>query len=262
MDPVWLVRNVARAWRRSVAAKDFARHLTWAYGQGLGLGGREFNIAFRYPTPVGDIRLRLRSNRGADAFIHGEVFEHQYYRLPLKAVPTTILDLGANIGLTALYFARQFPCAAIACVEPIPGNLLLLEQNLRMNAVDAKVFGAAIDSEDGRVVMELNANDYGHRVAGSSEAKENLLDVPAISIPTLLENLGWDRIGLMKVDIEGHEKILFAGDCNWLDRVDAICIEWHGERLEAKQELTALAHQFGFTEPKLLSDIWFMDRAT
>jgi hypothetical protein len=74
--------------------------------------------------------------------------------------------------------------------------------------------------------------------------------------------MGWDRIGLLKVDIEGHEKVLFSRDCDWLNRVDAICIEWHGERLEAEQELTALAHQFGFTEPKLLSDIWFMDRAT
>jgi hypothetical protein len=88
-----------------------------------------------------------------------------------------------------------------------------------------------------------------------------LLDVPAISIPTLLENLGWDRIGLMKVDIEGHEKILFAGDCNWLDRVDAICIEWHDELSEAKRQLEIIASRFGFTPPQLLPGIWFMSRA-
>lgn len=261
MDPVWLMRNIATAWRRRVEAKDFVQHLTWIYSRGLGLHGREFTIAFRYPAPVGEIRLRVRSNRGADGFIHGEVFEHEYYRLPLKSFPATILDLGANIGLTAVYFARQFPGAAIACVEPIPGNLQLLEQNLRMNAIDAQICPAAIHKNDGLVAMELDQNDYGHRIASSDTiGAAELLDVPAISVPTLLKKLGWDRVGLIKIDIEGYEKILFAGECDWLSRVDSLCIEWHDELPEARRHLTAIAHRFGFGPPQLLPGVWFMSR--
>ena len=132
-----------------------------------------------------------------------------------------------------------------------------------MNAIEAQVFPVAIDIQDGYVSLERHEYDYGHRIVDSNTAGAGeLMYVPTITIPTLMKKMGWDRIGLLKVDIEGHEKVLFSRDCDWLNRVDAICIEWHGERLEAEQELTALAHQFGFAEPKLLSDIWFMDRAT
>jgi len=263
MDPVWLMRNTATAWRRSAGFYNFVRYLTWIYGPKLGLAGREFTISLRYPNPLGEIHLCLRVNRGADAFILGEVFEHGYYRLPFKIPPSTVLDLGANIGLTAIYFARQFPRSAIACVEPFPANIQLLDRNLHMNAIEAQVFPVAIDIQDGYVSLERHKYDYGHRIVNSNTAGAGeLMDVPTITIPTLMKRMGWDRIGLLKVDIEGHEKVLFSRDCDWLNRVDAICIEWHGERLEAEQELTAIAHQFGFTEPKLLSDIWFMDRAT
>jgi FkbM family methyltransferase len=156
------------------------------------LEGRKFTLAFRYPAPVGDIRLQLRANWGADAFIQGEVFEHEYYRLPLAADPTTILDLGANIGLTAVYFGRLFPRATITCVEPFSGNLHLLNQNLEMNDIRARVFGTAIDLEDGNVVMALDKNDYGHRISsGETVAGEEKLAVPAISVPTLMAKMGW-----------------------------------------------------------------------
>jgi FkbM family methyltransferase len=261
MDPVWLMRNIRTAWRRRAGATDFFGDLKWVYGRKLGLEGREFTIAFRYPAPIGKIRLRLRANRGADAFIQGEVFEHEYYRLPLATDPATILDLGANIGLTAIYFGRHFPQATIACVEPFSGNLRLLDQNLEMNRIRARVFPAAIDVEDGSVVMALDRNDYGHRISSAEAvAGEEKLAVAAISVPTLMAKMGWDRIGLLKADIEGHEKILFSRQCDWLGQVDAMCIEWHDEEAEARRQLTSLAQRFGFGPPQLLAGVWFMSR--
>src|SRR5262245_22207843 len=103
---------------------------------------KELTIGFRYPEPIGNIQLLLRANVGSDGFIHGEVFEHEYYRLPLLAPPKTILDLGANIGLTAVYFSRLFPMAALACVEPVPENLRVLARNLELNAIRATVIPA------------------------------------------------------------------------------------------------------------------------
>jgi hypothetical protein len=77
-------------------------------------------------------------------------------------------------------------------------------------------------------------------------------------VPTICRQLGWSRIGLLKVDIEGHEKVLFAEGCEWLARVDVICIEWHDEFGEI--ELGKLADRFGFSRPQLLPGIWFMTR--
>ena len=203
--------------------------------------------------------MLLRGNLGSDAFIHGEVFSHEYYRLPLAAPPATILDLGSNTGLTAVYFGRVYPNAQLACVEPVPENLRVLSRNLELNAIRATVISAAIDANDGKVTMTLHKMDYGHRVATGNEPTSSAsIEVPALSIPTLLERLGWARIGLLKVDIEGHERTLLSTACDWLSRVDALCIECHEGFGEV--DLVQIATRYGFAQPRQLPGIWFLRR--
>ena len=260
MNPIWLARNLATSWRYRQSLRDFAARMAWMYAVRLGLTGREWTMRFRYEPPVGDIHLLLRANRGADAFIHSEVFEHQYYRLPLVAPPATILDLGAHIGLTSIYLGRLFPRAQLACVEPVPDNLRLLRRNLELNSIRGTVFAAAVDVTDGKVGMAFDTRDYGHRVAAADLLEPGKHEqVAAISVPTICRQLDWGRIGLLKVDIEGHERVLFGGDCDWLTNVDAMCIECHDGFGEA--DLIALADRYGFEPPQRLPGIWFITRA-
>jgi FkbM family methyltransferase len=262
LNPSWLIRNVSRSWRYRGNFLDFVRRLLFLYSAKLPRGIRrpEWTIGFRYREPIGDIRLLLRANAGADAFTHSEIFEHQYYRLPLKCSPATVLDLGANIGLSAIYFARAYPGTCLACVEPGPENLRLLAQNLRLNGVRADIISAAIDVDDGKAVMRRDAKDYGHRIVampGNSPAQ--YFQVDAISIPSILRRLGWDRIELLKIDIEGHEQRLLSEDCDWLHRVDAICLEYHHQF--GGTELQRVADRFGFLPPQRLpGEIWFLTR--
>ena len=242
------------------SAADFARRMVWLYADKVPAmrESREWTIRFHYPDPIGCVRLHLRSNSGADAFVHSEVFEHQYYRLPLRFAPATILDLGANIGLSAIYFARCYPESRIACVEPMPGNLKLLIRNLRENAVEAEVIAAAIDAKDGVVAMEYGAADYGHKIAAAAPSSVSP-EVASFSVPSILRRLGWNRVGLLKIDIEGHESVLLSQACEWLVRVDALCVEYHHDFAEA--ELGRLARQFGFLPPtRLPGEIWFLTR--
>lgn len=258
----YLASNARTAWRARVGLPDFVRRMAWTYSGNLPsvLTRRDWIIRFRFPPPVGSVRLCLRSNNGADAFIHSEVFEHEHYRLPLERPPQTILDLGANIGLSTIYFARLFPAAKLACVEPAPDNVRLLAINLGLNGVRASVIEAAVDADDGRVLLELRDRDYAHQVVPcSANAERSRLEVDAVSVPTLLRRLSWERIGLLKVDIEGHEAILFARDCDWLERVDAMCVEHHHHGADV--ELKRLARGFGFLAPRLLpNNIWFLTR--
>ena len=186
------------------------------------------------------------------------MFENQYYRLPLRFAPATILDLGANIGLSAIYFARCYPESRIACVEPMPENVRLLIRNLKENAVEADVIAAAIDAKDGVVAIERGAADYGHRIAAAAASAVSL-EVASVSVPSIQHRLGWDRIGLVKIDIEGHESVLLSQACEWLADVDALCVEYHHHFAEA--ELGRLARQFGFLPPtRLPGEIWFLTR--
>jgi FkbM family methyltransferase len=261
MDFQKLRENTATAWNRRASTADFARRLAWLYADKIpaALAPREWTIAFRYPPPIGKVRFLLRINSGADAFIHSEIFEHQYYRLPLARRPMTILDLGANIGLSTIYFARQFPDAALACVEPAPDNLRLLRKNLALNGVRATVIAAAVDANERPLLLELQGRDYEHRIIEPSErGSRPTLRIEGVSVPTILQQLSWDRIGLLKVDIEGHEKELFSGNCDWLNYVDAMCIEWHHHC--AEPDLERLAAKFGFAAAKRLPGVWFIGR--
>jgi FkbM family methyltransferase len=260
MDLRRLRDNTSVAWSRRASTADFVRQLAWLYSDKLPkpLKPQEWTIGFRYPAPIGCLRLHLRSNDGADAFVHSEIFENQYYRLPLRVAPTTILDLGANIGLSTIYFARCYPESRIACVEPMPENVRLLIRNLKENAVGADVIAAAIDAKDGVVAIERGAADYGHRIAAAAASAVSL-EVASVSVPTIMHRLGWDRIGLLKIDIEGHEHVLLSNPCEWLADVDALCVEYHHHFAEA--ELGRLARQFGFLPPsRLPGEIWFLAR--
>jgi len=48
-----------------------------------------------------------------------------------------------------------------------------------------------------------------------------------VTIPGLMSQYGLTRIDLLKLDIEGAEKELFAAASDWIDKVDAIAIELH-----------------------------------
>jgi FkbM family methyltransferase len=263
MDIPWLKRNIKASWRYRGSFWAFLARLFFVYSHRLPQFMRrpEWIISFHYPQPIGDLRLCLRTNNGADSFIHGEVFEHNYYHFELPSKPATILDLGSNIGMTAIYFHRCFPSAELACVEPIPGNLNMLRNNLRLNEVKAIVVSEAINSTDGQVVMEVAQKDYEHRVGRVNKTSgRQYLEVPAVSVPTLLRMLKWNRIGLLKIDIEGHERILLSENASWLELVDAICIECHDDF--SSNDLRSLTERFGFLPPERLPGIWLLKRPT
>lgn len=59
----------------------------------------------------------------------GEVITWNMYATRLHQSPRVIVDAGANIGLTAVYFANQFPAARILALEPESSNYALLCKN-------------------------------------------------------------------------------------------------------------------------------------
>lgn len=251
-----LVQNIKHSIRYCPTWHDRINRLMWLYSdkpvvRRFGAGRR--HIGFRFPNPVHKITVSVRDNGGSDAFIFSELFEHRYYDFDLPFAPRTIMDLGSNIGFTAIFFSRKYPAADIACVEPVPDNAKLLRENIALNGVRARVFEAAVAIEDGRTSMELVGMDYGHKIAGIEfglPLNGTNIEVEAISMDTLMAVLGWDRISLLKVDIEGYEGILLKQQCEWLRLVDAMCIECHEGY--GFSDLSALASEYGFDPPRQL----------
>src|SRR5260370_13577926 len=93
-------------------------------------------------NPTRKLKLKLKSPiRGvvilrevsSDLYTFGDVFEQEVYRNVLRHLPecSTIIDLGANIGLVSLYLANAYPSARIVAVEPNRENFELMKTNLR-----------------------------------------------------------------------------------------------------------------------------------
>ncbi|MGD9827252.1 MAG: FkbM family methyltransferase [Hyphomicrobiaceae bacterium] len=160
------------------------------------------------------------------------------YHVPLHALRErpVIVDLGSNIGCTLVHYARLHAGARLYGVELDGANVTLARENLALNAVSAEVLHAAIWPHDGEV-------RYGGQESwGLQVAEDGHTGVTAISMPSLLERFAIETIDFLKVDIEGGERELFAGDLAWLDRTLSLHVEVHYDAsyLQSLQEqLTA-----------------------
>lgn len=181
-----------------------------------------------YPVRLGDATrdLRLRTH-GGDLFVFYEVLLDRCYRLP-RAVPAprTIVDLGANVGLTTLFYAAEYPGARFVCVEPDPANAVLLRHNVRSLGSAAAVVEAAAAARPGPVFFRTGAGTWGGTVTEEEDATSR---IEATTLPELRRLYQLDHIDLLKVDIEGSEQALFADCSEWIDAVSTIIIELHGD---------------------------------
>ena len=126
----------------------------------------------------------------------GEMLHAQEYAVDLAREPRSILDLGAHIGASALFFRRRYANARIVAVEANPSLVRLLRKNTRGLGVEVR--HAAVASGGGVARFSQAAESWaGSTVADGGAAVE----VPAIALDDLLTE-GFDFV---KIDVEGAE---------------------------------------------------------
>jgi FkbM family methyltransferase len=137
-----------------------------------------------------------------------------------------IVDCGANIGLSALWFARSFPAARVVAVEPEPANFALARRNCAR--ANATVLNAAVASADSQVALVdpgLGSDAFRTRAAAPGEPA-----LAARSVPSLVAGAQAGAAVapfLIKIDIEGFESELFSQDTDWIDDFPVLIIELH-----------------------------------
>jgi FkbM family methyltransferase len=182
---------------------------------GFGIRDRERTIKLRNGAVI-----TYRLNRGDIQGIR-EVWFDEVYRLPCKDPGGQIIDLGANIGLTSVYFAKTYKTDFIVAVEPNQANVKLARRNFEQNSIVARVIEAAIGPIDGVAhFSDATESNMGHV---SDQGRE----IRMLSMPTLLNSEGIGSIDLLKMDIECGEQALLSEGTEWLDRVQVIIAEFH-----------------------------------
>ena len=161
-----------------------------------------------------------------DAGVVIQAMARQAYSYALPSRPVNlIVDAGANIGDTAVWYANQFPEASIVSVEPDPDNLSVLRRNCLPYGDRIRLLHAALWPEPERKLV--TAGEYiGARVAESENERDETC--PSIDPLGILSNTQFETIDIFKIDIEGAEEALFSGECDaWLAKTRSIAVEIH-----------------------------------
>lgn len=150
------------------------------------------------------------------------------YHLPTVALPDSpvILDLGANVGFTAVDFAVRYPTARVVAVEMDPTNCELARRNIGPLSSRITLVEAAVWEKEGQVVYG-GEEAWGYRVVDGQAAGASGRVARAITLDTLLTECGITRADYVKMDIEGGEAAVVVPGAAWIERVRAIQVEWH-----------------------------------
>jgi FkbM family methyltransferase len=132
--------------------------------------------------------------------------EHWYSEMSLSGTPL-ILDLGANIGLAALYFHKNWPAAHIIAVEPSTQNMAALHRN--SGHIDTvQPLPAAAAGRDGMVRI-ANSKDEAWAFRTEHLADPSDDGVSALPVPSIIDQGSPTerpyRPFIIKIDIEGFE---------------------------------------------------------
>jgi FkbM family methyltransferase len=161
---------------------------------------------------------------------HGLAFYDTYNEIFLKGIyefntinpKPIIIDCGANMGLSVLYFSKRFPNAEIIAFEPDEAVLPFLEKNIHSQGIkNVKLYKMAVWIEEIELTFYTD-NGLGGRI-GIEYKNQSPKIIKAIRLRNFLNR----SIDMLKIDIEGSEyKIL--QDCeNLLHNVNHIFVEYH-----------------------------------
>lgn len=157
-----------------------------------------------------------------------QVFFDEEYRFNLNN-PSTIIDLGANVGYASLYFKLHNPNATIIAVEPDINNFNQLVRNTK-KFKEIHCINKAVWSDERELYLDISPSlgDWGIQV--TEEVKKN--KVQTISIPKLMQEFNLKSIDVLKIDIETAEEEIFK-DCGWINHVKILVVETHDRFKEA-----------------------------
>ena len=169
----------------------------------------------------------------SDRSVFRQIFIKAYNYDGERASPRFIVDCGAYIGYSTVYFLNRYPNAQVLAVEPDAGNYEMLVKNIkpygkRVNSIRVGVWSHSTGLKVVRGGYR-DGRDWSTQVR-NCQAQE-IADIRSIDIGTLLSESGFNRIDILKLDIEGAEFVLFSKNYDhWIDKVDMFIIELHDEK--------------------------------
>ncbi len=154
-------------------------------------------------------------------------FESLYGKYTAEGVPL-ILDLGANIGLSSVYFHHIWPSSKIVAVEPSEDNFKVLQENFG----DSEAFEAILAGIASRKSKLVLTDPSAEKNAFTTTILEDNAEggIYGVTVSEILANYPRSKgyfPFIVKIDIEGFESELFSGNTDWISEFPILIIELH-----------------------------------
>jgi FkbM family methyltransferase len=172
----------------------------------------------RLRTPAGSVTLHLRNFETLKTIF--SVFCREDYRIGGERA-LHFLDIGANVGISAVYFLTRHPCNTVRCYEPDSGNLQYLRENLAPFGARARVEEKAVGTTSDDLLLYRAADGkYSSTLPSSDAIAVQRIDADAfVDVLTEAQRMGCPSV--VKLDVEGIERQLIAA----IDFSNYPCVE-------------------------------------
>lgn len=169
--------------------------------------------------------LDLRCGTESWAFYTGQ-YDQELIESASKVLEShkLIIDVGANIGFWSIPLglkAKKCHCAGVIAFEPSPSNRARLLRNVSLNGLNGvvQIRDVGLSSAKGFANLTLREEFEAGAETGNAALAIDKTDLEKFScirveLSTLDEELSAEQqrtVGLIKVDIEGHEDFFLRG---------------------------------------------------
>ena len=181
--------------------------------------------------------------------------KNSYHYLPAKG--KTVIDVGANIGDSTIYFAL---CGAhkVIALEPFPKNYELAEKNIELNGFSNKIIMllAGCAAHTGYVTVDP---DYEGSVTSRLTGFSNGVKVPLLTLEDILNQNNVSYGAVLKMDCEGCEyDNLLSTPENVLRKFSHMLIEYHYGYKNIKEKLEKSGFHVTVTRPRISRKVKLM----
>jgi FkbM family methyltransferase len=197
--------------------------------------------------------LPTRQKAGVDRFLKGEWKEQRHLKRALETVEnvggglpgSVFLDVGAHVGTAAIAAVRRFGFGSALAFEPEAENYRLLRANVSVNGLEDRIrtFNVAISNRVGTAELKLRPSmGAKHRIVDRVEPGETAETVEVTTLDTLAAEsaLNPKEVGLLWLDVEGHELEAMEGAGTILRRSVPIVMEFIPRALRGDGKLDAI----------------------
>lgn len=176
------------------------------------------------------------------SFFKGSTYEAEFFEFMNLIKEGTILDIGANIGITTVPLAKKFPQATVHAFEPIPANNVALKRIIQHYQLkNVQQHEIALGEEKGvlklvvPIINNVRMQGLSHVYVEGLNDEWNtgdIYNIPVLKIDEVSALQAEEKITAIKIDVENYEYYVLKGAEQLLKKHKPViyCELWANEK--------------------------------